>query len=259
MTSGFRPVWIIATNTYREIIRDRILYGIVVFALLLIGISIALGQLSYAEQARISADFGFTGIQMSAAILAIFAGSTLVAREIEKQTVLTLLARPVSRAQFLMGKYVGLSLVVLTVVAGLALVLIGLLLALDFAIGVSFFVALLGIALESMVLTALALFFGSFARPIMTVVFTVSLFMIGHWVKSLEFFVKKSESEGFRIFGKILGQIIPNLEKFNWRSAPIYNWVVPQKEVLLAVGYGLGWTVFLMVATTLIFRRRDFV
>jgi ABC-type transport system involved in multi-copper enzyme maturation permease subunit len=254
-----RPIWIIATNTFREIIRDRILYGIVVFALLLIGLSIALGQLSYAEQARISADFGFTGIQMSAAILAIFAGSTLVAREIEKQTVLTLLARPVSRAQFLMGKFLGLSLVVLTVVTGLAVVLIGLLLALNFTIGTSFFVALLGIALEAMVLTSLALFFGSFARPIMTVVFTVSLFMIGHWVKSLDFFVKKSESESFKVLGKFLGQVIPNLEKFNWRSAPIYSTTIPQQEILTAVGYGLGWTVFLMVVTTLIFRRRDFV
>lgn len=254
-----RSVWIIATNTFREIIRDRVLYGIVVFALLLIGLSIALGQLSYAEQARISADFGFTGIQMSACILAIFAGSTLVAREIEKQTVLTLLARPVSRAQFLVGKYFGLALVVLTVIAGLSVVLVGLLLALDFTIGSSFFIALLGIALEAMVLMALALFFGSFSRPMMTVVFAVSLFMIGHWVKSLEFFVKKSDSSSFKILGTTIGNVIPNLEKFNWRSAPIYAVQIPTNEIWLTTAYAVGWTLVLMALTVLIFRRRDFV
>ena len=254
-----RSVWIIATNTFREIIRDRVLYGIVVFALLLIGLSIALGQLSYAEQARISADFGFTGIQMSACILAIFAGSTLVAREIEKQTVLTLLARPVSRAQFLVGKYFGLALVVLTVIAGLSVVLVGLLLALDFTIGSSFFIALLGIALEAMVLMALALFFGSFSRPMMTVVFAVSLFMIGHWVKSLEFFVKKSDSSSFKILGTTIGNVIPNLEKFNWRSAPIYAVQIPTSEIWLTTAYAVGWTLVLMALTVLIFRRRDFV
>lgn len=254
-----RSVWIIAINTYREIIRDRILYGIIVFALLLIGVSIALGQLSYAEQARISADFGFTGIQMSACILAIFAGSTLVAREIEKQTVLTLLARPVSRAQFLLGKYFGLALVVLTVIAGLAVVLSGLLVALDFTIGGSFFIALLGIALEAMVLMALALFFGSFSRPMMTVVFSVSLFMIGHWVKSLDFFVKKSDSESFKFLGGAIANGIPNLEKFNWRSAPIYSMQIPAHDVWFTLAYACGWTLVLMSLTILIFRRRDFV
>ena len=254
-----RSIWIIAINTYREIIRDRILYGIVVFALLLIGISLALGQLSYAEQARISADFGFTGIQLSAAILAIFAGSSLVAREIEKQTVLTLLARPVSRAQFLVGKFVGLSLVVLTVIAGLAIVLAGLLYFLDLKIHESFFVALLGIVLEAMVLTSLALFFGSFARPIMTVIFTASIFMMGHWVKSLDFFIKRSESESFKILGKTVSQVIPNFERFNWRSAPIYDWKIPGQEVAASVGYGVGWVLILMVLTIFIFRRRDFV
>jgi Cu-processing system permease protein len=254
-----RPVWIIAANTFREIIRDRILYGIVVFALLLIGLSLALGQLSFAEQARISADFGFTGIQMSASILAIFAGSTLVAREIEKQTVLTLLARPVSRTQFLGGKLLGLLLVVAAVISGLALVLAGLLVSLELPVGGPFFVALLGVGFEAMVLISLALFFGSFARPMMTVVFAVSFFLIGHWVQSLEFFVKKSESQAFRTVGGLISRIVPNLERFNWRSAPIYDVQVPAAEILASAGYCAGWTVFLVSLTAIIFRRRDFV
>lgn len=254
-----RAVWIIALNTFREIIRDRILYGIVVFALLLIGLSLALGELSFAEQGRISADFGFTGIQLSASILAIFAGSTLVAKEIEKQTILTLLARPITRTQFLIGKFFGLTLVILVVMAGLALVLAGIVSFLHIEIGAAFSQALFGVLLEALLLISLALFFGVFSRPVMTVIFTASLFLLGHWVSSLEFFIEKSESASFKVVATAVKTLIPNLERFNWRSAPIYNSVVPGGEILGAVAYAAGWILLLLAATSLIFRRRDFV
>jgi ABC-type transport system involved in multi-copper enzyme maturation permease subunit len=254
-----RAIRIIALNTFREIIRDRILYGIVVFALLLIGVSIVLGELSFAEQARISANFGFAGIQLSAAILAMFAGSTLVSREIDKQTVLTLLAKPVSRTQFLAGKFSGLTLVVAVVMLGLAIVLSGLLLVLGLKIDMTFFEALHGIFLEAMLLTSIALFFGSFSRPVMTVVFSVSFFLIGHWVDSLHFFISKSQSEAFKRLAGVVVEVVPNLEKFNWRSAPIYGDPVSSQEVLMASLYCGGWVLILITTTAVIFRRRDFV
>ena len=116
-------VFVIAKNTFREVIRDRILYSLVVFALLLVLLSLSLGQLSFDENIRLSANFGFTGIHISAMALAVFIGSTLVAKEIEKQTILTLLARPISRAQFIMGKALGLMAVVNVVVLSLGLIL----------------------------------------------------------------------------------------------------------------------------------------
>ena len=254
-----KPIWIIAKNTFREIIRDRILYGIVVFALLLFGLSLALGQLSYAEQARISADFGFAGIQLGASILAVFIGSTLVAREIEKQTVLTLLARPVSRTQFLLGKFFGLSLVVATVIAGLAAVLAGLLVLLELKIGGAFFIALAGVMLEALLLIAIALFFGSFSRPTMTVVFTASFYLIGHWISSLGFLLEKNSSPGFKFLAEVLANAVPDLEKFNWRSAPIYDLAVSSHEIFGSVAYAFGWVLLLLALTSFIFRRRDFV
>lgn len=254
-----RAVWVIAKNTFREIIRDRILYGICVFALFLLGISLALGQLSFAEQARISADFGFTGIQIGVCVLAVFVGSTLVAREIEKQTILTLLARPISRTQFLMGKFAGLSLVILTIMVGLGLVLLGVVAFLNLSIKWNFLVALFGVFLEADILLAFALLFGTFSRPIMTVIFTVSLFLIGHWVNSLYFFIEKSTSSSFKMIGTVITKIVPNLEMFNWRSAPIYDSVIPLTQILHSLAYAVGWIVFLSVLTSLIFRRRDFV
>ncbi len=254
-----RQILIIAMNTFREIIRDRILYGIVVFALLLIGVSVVLGELTFVEHARISANFGFTGIQIASCVLAVFAGSTLVAREIDKQTVLTLLAKPVSRTQFLLGKYLGLSLVLISVMCGLGLVLAGLVAFLELKVGATFVIALFGILLEALILIALALFFGTFSRPVMTIIFSASLFLIGHWVDSLDYFIKKSNSTAFKSAGTFVAKTMPNFEKFNWRSAPIYDLQVPASEVLASTGYAIGWILVLMTVTSIIFRRRDFV
>ncbi len=262
--SAFSPVKsiaVIAVNTFREVIRDRILYGIVVFALLLIGLSVVLGGLSFTEQAKISADFGFAGIQISASILSIFVGSTLVAKEIDKQTILTLLARPITRTQFLIGKFAGLILVILTIMLGLAIVLAGLLVVLGLSINALFFVALYGVVLEALVLVAVTLLFGVISRPAMTVIFASSIFLLGHWVSSLEGLMKMKSiaNEPLFKFGTKASKLIPNLELFNWRSAPIYNVEVPGGDIFYASLYALGWVIILLSLASFTFRRRDFV
>ncbi len=259
--SYIRSVGVIGINTFREVIRDRILYGIVVFALLLIGLSVVLGGLSFTEQAKISADFGFAGIQIAASILSIFVGSTLVAKEIDKQTILTLLARPITRTQFLIGKFYGLILVILTVMSGLAAVLAALLLMLGLAINSLFFIALYGVVLEALVLVAVTLLFGVISRPAMTVIFASSMFLLGHWVNSLEGLMqmKSIANEPIFLVGRQFAKIIPNLERFNWRSAPVYNIDVASNDLLYSTLYALGWVIILLSITSFAFRRRDFV
>ncbi len=253
------PVLIIAGNTFREVIRDRILYGLVVFALMLLFLSLALGQLTFDENLRLSANFGFTGIHIATIVLAVFVGSSLVSKEIDKQTILTLLARPISRAQFILGKALGLIGVLLVVASGLAAILSIFLFLLNFNFTPEYPIAIAGILFEAAVLLSVALFFGSFARPMMTVIFSVSVFLLGHWVDSLSYFVSKSDSQAFKIIGSIVSYLVPNLEKFNWRAAPVYGTNIPLNEVLLASGSMIGWVLVLISATVLIFRRRDFV
>ncbi len=253
------PILVIAGNTFREVIRDRILYGLIVFALMLLFLSLALGQLTFDENIRLSANFGFTGIHIAIAVLAVFVGSSLVSKEIEKQTILTLLARPISRAQFILGKALGLMSVLLVIAIALALILSAFLFFLKFEFSIEYPIAIAGILFESAVLLALAMFFGSFAKPMMTVIFTVAIFLLGHWVDSLHFFVNKSESAAFKIVGTVVEHVVPNLEKFNWRSAPVYGASIAGSEVLAATGAMIGWVLFLVSATVLIFRRRDFV
>lgn len=256
-----KSIAVIGVNTYREVIRDRILYGIIVFALLLIGLSVVLGGLSFTEQAKISADFGFAGIQIGASILSIFVGATLVSKEIDKQTILTLLARPITRTQFILGKFFGLILVVLTVMAGLAAVLAGLLLFLGLKIDTLFFIALYGVVLEALILVSVTLLFGVISRPAMTVIFASSVFLIGHWVSSLQglLSMKSMKDNPFLESGLKFAKFIPNLERFNWRSAPIYNLDVPAQDLAYATIYALGWMIVLLALTSFVFRRRDFV
>lgn len=252
-------IFVIAGNTFREVIRDRILYGLVVFAVMLLLLSLALGQLSFDENLRLSANFGFTGIHIAVVVLAVFVGSSLVSKEIEKQTILTLLARPISRAEFILGKALGLLLVLKVVAIGLAIILSIFLALLDFHFTLAYVFAIAGILFEAAVLLSVALFFGSFARPMMTVVFAISLFLLGHWVESLHYFIKRSDSEAFKTVGTAISYIIPNLESFNWRAAPIYGVEVELQQVGMAFGSMVGWVTVLVAATVLIFRRRDFV
>lgn len=253
------PIVTIAGNTFREVIRDRILYGLIVFAVMLLFLSLALGQLTFDENMRLSANFGFTGIHIAVAVLAVFVGSSLVSKEIEKQTILTLLARPISRAQFILGKALGLMSVLMVIAIALAAILSVFLFFLHFGFTIEYPIAIAGILFEAAVLLALAMFFGSFAKPMMTVVFTVAVFLIGHWVDSLQFFINKSDSSAFKVVGTVVSYVVPNLEKFNWRSAPVYGVSIPAQEVLAASGAMVGWVLVLISATVLIFRRRDFV
>jgi len=253
-----KVILIIAINTYREIIRDRVLYGLLVFALLLIGMSLALGQLSFAEQARISADFGLTAIHISAIVFSIFVGSTLVYREIDKKTIMTLLVRPISRLQFVLGKCLGLSLVTMTSVFCLAFILWAVFLGVGMDVTSLFPLALYGVLLGALLLLGVTIFFSSFASPMMVVSFSVGIFIIGHWISSLNFFASKSKSEGFRIFAKALIAISPDLEKFNWRSHVIYKDALSLNEVSYASLYSLSWFLVLILTAVFLFRRRDF-
>lgn len=254
---GFKVVHIIAKNTYREIIRDRILYGLVVFAVLLIGLSIVLGQLSYAEQTRITINFGFAAIHLSAAILSIFVGSTLVGRELEKKTILTLLARPITRAQFLIGKSVGLISVIAVVTLILAMVLALILYSLETYVNPQFFVGLYGVLLEAAILLSFTIFFGSFSSPMLAVSFSIGVFLIGHWLNSLKYFADKSSSVVFKNFATVVQSCLPNLEFFNWRSLYVYNDAIPVHDVLYSSGYSFAWCTLLITISAIILQRRD--
>jgi ABC-type transport system involved in multi-copper enzyme maturation permease subunit len=252
-------IFVIATNTFREIIRDRILYGLMVFALLLIGLSLILGELSYAEQSRISADFGFLAINISSVIIAIFIGSTLVSREIEQRTVYTLLAHPVTREQFLLGKVLGLFLVNILVAISLSLLLSIVFYFLKNPWSMECTLTVFGIMLESLVMLAVTVLFGTITRPMLVVSYSIGIFIIGRSVDSLKFFAEKSTDPGFKMISAVLQKSFPNLSKFNWSNYVLVSDQIPYSMIMWSTVYALSWVAICVFLSALIFRKKDFV
>lgn len=249
----------IAINTFREIIRDRILVVIGIFGLLLFGLSLLLGELSFAEEGRIAADFGLAGIHLSCIILSVFIGSQLVWKEIEKQTILTILVRSVNRVQFLIGKFLGMAGVLFIIELGFLIILMIFFLKVKMPINTVFFQAALGVFFESLVILSFTFLFGVISKPILTMMYVIGFFLIGHWVESLVYFANKSESQGFQLFEKIIKYTVPNLERFNWRGLVSYNEVVSLNEILWALGHTFLWVVILFLISLMLFERKDFV
>jgi ABC-type transport system involved in multi-copper enzyme maturation permease subunit len=252
-----RPVWILAVNTFKEVIRDRILYALVIFAILLIGLSLALGQLSFAEQARISANFGLSAIHICAVALAIFIGSNLVYKEIEKKTILTILTRPISRLQFILGKALGLTLLICTMMAGLTAILALVFFGLGQPVDERLFVVLLGLLGESLVLLGVTLVFSMITKPLLVVCFSFGVFLIGHWQQSLQFFASKEKGEGLKPVAWAVSHFLPDLERVNWKDLVLYDQPLELASRMNSMVYALSWFAFCVCLATLIFKRKD--
>lgn len=237
--------------------RDKILYSLVVFSVILMGLSIALSDLSFGEQSRITLNFGLTAIHISSVVLSIFIGSSLVLKELKNRTIMTLLVRPLSRSTFILGKFVGLLLVIITLLLGLSLILFGIMSLLSVPITISFFIAIYGIILEAAVLTSLTLFFSSLSKVFLAVSFSVGVFFVGHWIESFLYFVNKGQMLYFKSIANNLFYIIPNLERFNWRSDVIYNRVVDMGAIFNTTIYGLLLCSFFLTLSFFVFTNKD--
>jgi ABC-type transport system involved in multi-copper enzyme maturation permease subunit len=247
----------IVLNTFRENLRDKLLYNLLVFALLMIGSSLLLMRLTLGEFHRLLLDVGLGSINIFGVLIAIFVGIGLVNKEIEKKTIYTIVSKPVARYQFLIGKYLGLTLTLfvntLIMAGGLLLVL--------FAQGVPIesilFKALGLIFMEFMVITAVALLCSTFTSATLSAIFTLATYVIGHLTADLKTFGEKMD-EGMRAVVTGLYYILPNLERFNLKGNVIHHIEVSGTDLLLIVVYGVTYVAFLLMSASIIFQRRDF-
>ncbi|MEK6555725.1 MAG: hypothetical protein AABZ31_10820, partial [Bdellovibrionota bacterium] len=143
--------------------------------------------------------------------------------------------------------------------SGLGLILLLILFSMELPVSLAFFAGLYGIVLEAILLLAIAIFFGCFSSPMLSVSFTIGFFLIGHWIESLKFFISRSESPAFYILGKSLTATLPNFEFFNWRALFIYDDPIPWQELGFSSIYMLAWLIFLITVSALILGRRDLV
>ncbi len=251
-------IGVIALNTFRENLRDKILYNLLLFAGLLIAASLLLSSLSMGEQVKIVTDMGLAAINLIGVIIAVFVGIGLVSKEIERRTVYTIMARPISRTQLLVGKYLGL---VLTLFVNLCIMLPVFALTLWFS-RASMHGALLQaiqlIFVELLVVCALALCFSTFSSSMVSASLTIGLYVIGHLTQDLKGIAEKSESELTATLLTGIYYVVPNLEMLNIKGQAAAGVPISLAYQTMTTVYGLFYAGFLVAVACVIFQRRDF-
>ncbi len=250
---------VIAKNTFREAIRDRILYNLIIFVLLITAGAIFLGDLTGGQEVHIIINLGLSSILLFGAFIAIFVGVSLVWKEIEKRTVYSILSKPVGRSEFIIGKYLGLCL---TLLVNVLVMGIGVSLALLYVGGGryagSIWGAVMLIFLELTIVTAVAIMFSSFSTPALSALLTFFVFLIGNFSSSLRDLAESLGSKSAIIFFNTIYYLLPNLSNFSFITNSANGDTPPAAMLGLAVAYAIVFDIVLMTITIMIFSRRNF-
>jgi Cu-processing system permease protein len=251
-------IFVISKNTFKELMRNRVLYAFIVFAIFLVFLTVAVGQLSHAEQFRLTVSLGLGCIHLCIAGLTIFLGGAIIYKEVERLTILTLLSRPISRTQFLLGKYFGFAALLVVFTLGFLVVFLLNLLLLGFNVQViDFLPVFFGIILEALILLAITTFFSTFCASFLTILFSICFFLVGHWNFTVPENTSSSDATVYYTVISYVKRFLPNFEYFNWRINPIEAFVTP--EILFSsMSIAIAWIVTFLCLGALIFRRKDF-
>ena len=247
----------LAVNTAREAVRNKVLYVLLFFAILLIGTGVLISMLSYVEGERILQNVGLAAIRLIGAGMAVFMGVGIIHREIDRRTLYTVLSKPVSRTEFILGKYLGLvgTLWMQVAIMGVAFVAVSLLAGAP--LGSGHFVAIGLAGLELAVLVAVATLFSAVSTPLLASLFTAGLYLIGHFVRDLRGLGSSSSSEQVAAVTELLGRVLPDLEHFNVTVQAVHGLPIGPQEIWLPVLYALGWATVLLAIASVVFERRD--
>ncbi len=249
----------ITLNTFREAVRDRVLYNLVLFVLLLVACAPLFGQISIGLERLILVNVGLSSMSLFGVIIAIFVGIGLVSKEIEKKTLYTILARPVRRWEFIVGKYFGL---LLTLIVNTGLMTVGFYIALIITAhqltraDALLLVAIYFIVLQFMVMVALTLLFSSFSTPIFSAIFAFALFVIGTFAEDLKNFAALAHG-ATKWLASAAAYLVPNLASLNVISQIAHEHGVSGSLVLMNTIYAVFYSAAATAAAVLIFERRN--
>jgi ABC-type transport system involved in multi-copper enzyme maturation permease subunit len=256
-----RRIRAIALNTFRESVRDRVLYNLILFVLILVAASVFVSDLSLDMESQFTAALGLSVMLVFGALIAIFIGVGLVYKEIDKRTIYNLLSKPVHRYEFIIGKYIGLCL---TLLVNTAVMVIGTELALLYVNGrfvplhVSVLAASYLVYLEMALVVAVALMFSSFTTPMLAALFSFALYVIGHFSTDLLQMAALSRSTVTRGLLTALYYLLPNLSNFAFITEASHGRVLPLGMAWSATLYAIVYVAVLLSASVLIFQKRNF-
>jgi ABC-type transport system involved in multi-copper enzyme maturation permease subunit len=261
----FGRIWAIALNTFREAARIKVLYGVLVLVVGANLLALVLGQMSYHEEARVARDIGLAGMSIFGSLTAILLGLFLLYNEVQRRTVHAIVSKPIERWEFVVGKWLGMALV-LSVLVGLFALAMVLMLTLQ-GVGVSGALVRATVLawVEVLTVAAIAIFFSSFSTPFLSGIFALGLWVIGRVTPDIEA-ATRAASPVIKWTSKITLQIIPDLHLFAVSGRTLDDVQVSVHGEFVSWGYvgvsslhGLGWIVGLLAFAAVLFHRRDFV
>lgn len=249
-------ILIIAKNTYRQAIRDRILYGILIFALLFLGSTIVLGSLSLGEDLFVVRNFGIAGIYVFSLIITIFMGSSLIYDEIQKKTTYLILSKPVTRGEVILGKFLGLFGAICLTIGLMALAYLAVVYissnSLDYWALTAIFLQLF----EMAILISVIIFFSIITTPLAATIYTILVLYIGHFLSlAIEYAMK---ADGFsKIALQAAYYIMPNLEKFNVRNFVVHDMSIAPLSIFLPILYAILYTSLMLYLSSKLFDKKE--
>ena len=266
-----RATALMAVNVFRESVRDKVLYNLVVFAVLLISVSYLIGQLTAGQDVKIIKDLGLASISIFGLLIAVFIGIGLVWKEVEKRSIYTLLAKPMSRQEFLLGKYSGLVLTLAINVVVMTLAFYAVLAYMEVtspvniraswpapATDLDMLRAIALIMIELMLVTAIALFFSTFSSPFLSAMLTIGVWVIGHFNEDLRDYGATIASPTAATIARGIYYVVPNFAAFDVKLQVVHAQLVPFRYVALTSLYGLTYVAFVLLGAVIILSKRDF-
>jgi ABC-type transport system involved in multi-copper enzyme maturation permease subunit len=264
MNKALGRIWAIALNTFREAARIRVLYGILVLVLGANLLAIVLGEMSVREETRIARDIGLAGISLFGSLTAIFLGVFLLYTEVQRRTIHAIVSKPIDRWEFVVGKYVGMALVLSVLVVLFALAMAGMLTLQGVGVNTLLLRAVALAWIEVLTVAAIAIFFSSFSTPFLSGIFALAMWTIGRLTPDIES-ATNAASGWIRLTSRIALEIVPDIHLFSPSGRVVDNVAVSVHGEFVSWGYvgiaslhGLGWIVGLLALACLLFHRRDF-
>ena len=247
----------IARNTFKEVLRDKVFYNLFVFALLMIGSALLLGTLTIGEQSKIIKDIGLASIDLFGVLIAIFVGVGLISKEIEKRTIYTIIAKPVHRYQFLLGRFAGLVFTMWVNTAVMLVAFCGILVVGGTSPDSGLMKAVGLMTVAQLIVLSAAMLFSTFTTPTLSGIFTLALYVIGELTPDLKTLSEKLSGVSR---GLLSGSyyLLPNLALFNVKGEAVHGVPITAGYMLTAIGYGVSYAAVVLLLSCFVFQRRDF-
>jgi Cu-processing system permease protein len=266
-----RQIALVAGSVFKESVRDRVPYSLVVFAVLLMAASYLISQLTAGQDLKIIKDLGLAAIMMIGLLIAIFIGIGLVSKEVDRRSIYSLLAKPLSRTTFILGKFTGLVLTLAVNVGAMTVAYYAVLAYMNWmadpglrksweapAVDPRLLVPIVLILAQLTLVTAIALFFSTFSSPLLAALFTLGLWTAGHFNEDLRNLEAVVDAPAATYVARVLYFLLPNFSAFDVKAQVVHGAGVPAAAVALTSVYAVLYIGALIAAAIAIFRRRDF-